>query len=45
MATVLDGCNTEEQPFVVRYLWAKGLNVKDIHKKIFSVYGWKCLSH
>jgi hypothetical protein len=28
----------------VRFLWAKGLNAKDIHKEMFSVYGGKCLS-
>jgi hypothetical protein len=26
------------------FLWAKGLNTKDIHKDIFPVYGGKCLS-
>jgi hypothetical protein len=25
-------------------LWVKGLNVKDIHKEMFAVYGGKCLS-
>jgi hypothetical protein len=25
------------------FLWAKGLNAKDIHKKMFSVYTGKCL--
>jgi hypothetical protein len=25
-------------------LWAKGLNVKDIHKEMYPVYGGKCLS-
>jgi hypothetical protein len=25
-------------------LWAKGLNEKYIHKEIFLVYFWKCLS-
>jgi hypothetical protein len=25
-------------------LWVKGLNAKDIHKEMFSVYGRKCLS-
>jgi hypothetical protein len=29
----------------VRFLWAKGLNAKDIHKEIFPVYVDKCLSH
>jgi hypothetical protein len=28
----------------VRFLWAKGLNAKDIHKEIIPVYGGKCLS-
>jgi hypothetical protein len=28
----------------VRYLWAKGLNAKDITKEMFPVYGGKCLS-
>jgi hypothetical protein len=26
------------------FLWAKGLNVKDINKEIFPVYGGRCLS-
>jgi hypothetical protein len=25
-------------------LWAKGPNANDIHKEMFHVYGWKCLS-
>jgi hypothetical protein len=37
MATVLD-CIAEEQRSVMRFLWAKGLNAKDIHKEIFPVY-------
>jgi hypothetical protein len=28
----------------VLFLWAKGLNVKDIHKEMFPVYFGKCLS-
>jgi transposase len=44
MATVLEECNTEEQRSVVRFLWAKGLNEKNIHKEMFSAYGVKCLS-
>jgi hypothetical protein len=44
MATVLEVCNTEEQRSVVRFLWAKGLNEKDIHKEMYPVYGGKCLS-
>jgi hypothetical protein len=31
-------CNTKEQCFVVHFLWAKGLNAKDIHKEMFPVY-------
>jgi hypothetical protein len=26
------------------FLWTKGLNVKDVHKEMFPVYGGKCLS-
>jgi hypothetical protein len=44
MATVLEECTIEEQRSVMRFLWAKGLNAKDIHKEMFSVYGGKCLS-
>jgi hypothetical protein len=28
----------------VRFLWANGLNAKDIHKEMFPVYGGKCVS-
>jgi hypothetical protein len=38
MATMLEECTTEEQCSIVHVLWAKGLNAKDIHKEIFSVY-------
>jgi hypothetical protein len=44
MATVLEECITEEQRSVLRFLLAKGLNAKDIHKEMFPVYGGKCLS-
>jgi hypothetical protein len=38
-------CTTEEQRSVVRFfLWAKGLNTKDIYKEMFPLYGWKDLS-
>jgi hypothetical protein len=43
MATVLEECTTQEQHSVVRFLWTKGLNAKDINKKMFPVYGGKCL--
>jgi hypothetical protein len=42
MATVLEECTTDEQRSVVRFLWAKGLNAKDIHKDMFPVYGGVC---
>jgi hypothetical protein len=32
MATVPEEYSTEEQNSVVLFLWAKGLNAKDIHK-------------
>jgi hypothetical protein len=41
---VLENCTTEEQRTVVRSLWAKGLNAKDIHNEMFYVHGGKCLS-
>jgi hypothetical protein len=44
MATLLEDYTTKEQRSVVCFLWAKGLNAKDIHKEIFPVYGGKCLS-
>jgi hypothetical protein len=44
MATVLEEFTTEEQRSIVKFLWAKGLNAKDIHKEIFPVYRGKCLS-
>jgi hypothetical protein len=34
---------TEEQSYVMRFLWAKGFNAKDIHKEMFPAYGVKCL--
>ena len=44
MATILTECTTKEQRAVVRFLWAKGLPAKDIHKKMLPVYFDKCLS-
>jgi hypothetical protein len=41
---VLGKCTTGEQRSVVRFLWAKGLNAKDIHNEMFAVYDGKCLS-
>jgi hypothetical protein len=39
MAAMLEECNTEEQHAIARFLWAKGLRAKDIHKEVFPVYG------
>jgi hypothetical protein len=44
MATVLEVYATEEQRSVMRFLWTKGLNSKDIHKEMFSIYSGKSLS-
>jgi hypothetical protein len=44
MATVLEECTTKEQRYVVRFLWARGLNANHSHKEMFPVYGGKCLS-
>jgi hypothetical protein len=41
MATMLEDCTTEEQRSVSRLMWAKGLNAKDIHKKIISCLWWE----
>jgi hypothetical protein len=42
MAALLGDCTTEGQCSVVHFLWAKGLNAKDIHKEMFPVYAGKC---
>jgi hypothetical protein len=34
----------KEQRSLVHYLWAKGLDAKDIHKEIFPVYDGKFVS-
>jgi hypothetical protein len=44
MATVLEERSNEEQRSVVLFLWAKGLNGKDINNDMFPLYGGKCLS-
>jgi hypothetical protein len=36
--------NTVEQCGVVRFLWAKGMTAKDIHKEMVPMYGDHCLS-
>jgi hypothetical protein len=37
MATVLEECATEEKLSGMRFLWAKGLHEKDIHKEMFCL--------
>jgi hypothetical protein len=37
--------NTEKQRFILHFLWAKGLNAKNIHEEIIPLYGGKCLLH
>jgi hypothetical protein len=44
MATVLEEHTTEKQRSIVRFLWAKELNARDIHKEMYPIYGGKCLS-
>jgi hypothetical protein len=44
MVTEPDESTTEEQRSVMLFLWAKGLNAKDIHEEMFPVYVGKCLS-
>jgi hypothetical protein len=43
MATVLEN-TIKKSAFRLHFLWAKVLTAKDIHKKMFLVYGGKCLS-
>jgi hypothetical protein len=44
MVTLFEECTNEEQLSVMRFLWPKGLNAKDIHKDMFPVCGGKRLS-
>jgi hypothetical protein len=44
MAAPLNTCTTIEQRRVVRFLWAKGMAAKDIHKEMLPMYGEHCLS-
>jgi hypothetical protein len=45
MTTVLEECIAEERRSVVRFLLARGLDAKDIHKEMFHIYGEKRLQH
>ena len=44
MAAPLNTFTTVEQHGVVRFLWAKGMAGKDIHKEMQPMYGEHCLS-
>ena len=44
MAAPLNTCTTIEQRGVVRFLWAKNMEAKDIHKEMLPMYGEHCLS-
>ena len=44
MAAPLNTCTTIEQRGVVRFLWAKVMAAKDIHKEMLPMYGEHCLS-
>ena len=44
MAASLNTCTTIEQRSVVRFLWAKGMAAKNIHKEMLPMYGEHCLS-
>ena len=44
MAAHLNTCTTMEQRGVVRFLWAKGMAAKDIHKETLRMYGEHSLS-
>ena len=40
----MNTCTTIEQRGVVRFLWAKGMAAKDVHKEMLPMYGEHCLS-
>ena len=44
MAAPLSTCTKIEQRRVVRFLWAKNMEAKDIHKEMLPMYGEHCLS-
>jgi len=37
-------CTMTEQRGIVRFLWAKGMAAKDIHKEMLPMYSEHCLS-
>jgi len=44
MAAPLSTCTTIEQRGVVRFLWSKKMEAKDIHKEMLPMYSEHCLS-
>jgi len=44
MAAPMNNCTTIEQRGVVRFLWAKDVAAKDIHKEMVPMYDEHCLS-
>jgi len=44
MAAPLNTCSKIEQRGVVRFLWAKDMAAKDIHKEMLPMYGEHFLS-
>jgi hypothetical protein len=44
MAAHLNMCTTIEQRGAVRFLWAKYMAAKDMHKEMLHMYGEHCLS-
>ena len=44
MAAPLNTCTTIEQRGVVRFLWEKNMESKDIHKEMLPMYDEHCLS-
>ena len=44
MVAPLNTCTMIEQRGVVRFLWAKDMAAKDIHKEMLPMYGEHCLS-
>ena len=44
MAAPLSTCTKIEQRDVVRFLWEKNMEAKDIHKEMLPMYGEHCLS-
>ena len=44
MAAPLNTITTIEQRGAVRFLWAKGMTAKDVHKEMLPMYGEHCLS-